>query len=280
MSLMPISYPQGVVMCAPTAFDVIDVKNPFMAGQQRVDRERAHAQWNALRDAFVSSGLHVHEVEALQHAEDMVFTANPLFTGVSATGERVAVASRMKFQSRRAEVEPQAALLERLGYRIDRSVPDTIAFEGGGDAVWHPLRNTIYLGHGWRSDASAATVLANAFGAEIVPLRLVDERFYHLDTALCAIDEQTALVVRDAFDPAGLAEIRHRFSRIIDVPEDEKLAMAANAASNWRGDVVIERTATETIDILSRMGYRVTAVDTSEFRKSGGSVYCMKQYAF
>lgn len=277
---MTFPYPSAVVMCPPASFDVIDVKNPFMAGNEPVDRERANAQWESLRRAFVAAGLQVHHLEPLPSAEDMVFTANPVFTGVSANGERVAVASRMKFQSRRAEVEPQAALLEGLGHRIDRSVPETIPFEGGGDAVWHPLRNVIYFGHGWRSDASVAPILTRAFGAEIVPLRLVDERFYHLDTALCTLDEETALVVRGAFEPAGLEEVRRRFSRVIDVPDAEALVMAANAATNWRGDVVIELAATETIAVLKRLGYRVNPVDTSEFRKSGGSVYCMKQYVF
>ncbi|MDP9025077.1 MAG: arginine deiminase-related protein [Candidatus Eremiobacteraeota bacterium] len=277
---MNVTAPRGVLLCRPTYFDVVDVKNAFMDASVPVDRELAQRQWSALRDAFARSGFEIHEVAPLPGAEDMVFTANPLFTGVSASGERVALASQMKFPSRRPEVDAQAAALETLGYRVDRSVPPSCSFEGGGDAVWHPNRATIYCGHGWRSDASAMTFLENAFGADVVPLTLIDERFYHLDTALCALDERHALVVRAAFKDADFAEILRRFDRVIEVPEGESLLMAANATANWRGGVVIDGIATETVRCLTSHGFDVAEVDTSEFRKSGGSVYCMKQYVF
>ncbi|MEO9170838.1 MAG: arginine deiminase-related protein [Candidatus Baltobacteraceae bacterium] len=277
---MPVPNPTGVLVCPPTHFDVVDVKNPFMAAEIPVDRKLAGRQWTALCEAFARAGLDVREVSPLRGAEDMVFTANPLFTGIDAKGERVALASRMTFASRRPEVDAQAACLSAIGYRIDHSVPASCGFEGGGDAVWHPGRSAIYFGYGRRSAATAVQYLENAFGADVVPLRLVDERFYHLDTALCALDDRTALVVRAAFDADGLAELERRFVRLLEVPDGEALLMAANATSNWRGDIIIDAIAAETARMLAKLGYNVAAVDTGEFRKSGGSVYCMKQYLF
>ncbi|GAC1355059.1 MAG: arginine deiminase-related protein [Vulcanimicrobiaceae bacterium] len=277
---MAMPHPSGVLLCRPTYFEVLDVKNPFMAGTPKVHRALALEQWLAVRDAFVSTGLHVAEIDPLPLAEDMVFTANPAFTGLDRAGRRVAVPSRMKFASRRAEVGPLVAVLSSLGYRIADLVPPDVGFEGGGDAVWHPSKHRIYGGYGHRSALEAYPYLEEAFEADVVPLELVDDRFYHLDTAFCALDEHTAMVVPQAFSPSGLQELERDFERLVEISFNEALIMAANAAAAPQKQVIIDSAAAETIASLNALGYRVLSVETGEFRKSGGSVYCMKQYLF
>jgi N-dimethylarginine dimethylaminohydrolase len=272
--------PTGVLVCPPTYFDVVERKNPFMTMDTPVDREKAQQQWQTLRQTFEAAGFQVHECAPLPGAEDMVFTANPVFAGRNRNGDRVAVASRMKHPSRSVEVPAMAERLSQLGYEVDTSIPPSVCFEGGGDAVWHPGQNVLFAGFGWRSDVASHMVLERVFGAEIVPLRLIDERFYHLDTALCAIDSDTALIVADAFDKGGLEELRRRFKRLLRVDMNEALSMAANAATGADGSVIIDCTAQATIEMLQSHGFQVRTVDTSEFRKSGGSVYCMKQYLY
>ncbi len=59
--------PSGVLMCPPDHFDVVDEKNPHMAGQAgHVDRVLARAQWGKLRALFDGLGLRVELVEALR----------------------------------------------------------------------------------------------------------------------------------------------------------------------------------------------------------------------
>lgn len=272
--------PTGVLVCPPTYFDVVDRKNPFMTMESPVDREKAQRQWLSLRQSFEATGLLVHEYTPLKGAEDMVFSANPALAGLNRSGDRVAVASRMKYPSRQAEVPAIVERLTQLGYTVDSSIPPTVFFEGGGDAVWHPGMHVLYAGFGSRSDVASHQVLARVFEAEIVPLRLVDERFYHLDTALCALDSETALVVPEAFEQHGLDKLKARFRRVVRIESDEALSMAANAASGADGSVIIDGAAHKTCATLKSLGYTVRTVDTSEFRKSGGSVYCMKQYLY
>jgi N-dimethylarginine dimethylaminohydrolase len=276
----PENGPTGILVCPPTYFDVVDRKNPFMTMHTPVDREKAQQQWLSLRQTFEATGMQVHEYAPLPGAEDMVFSANPALVGLNRSGDRVAVASCMKFPSRRIEVPAIVERLTQLGYMVDTSIPPSVWFEGGGDAVWHPGRHVLYAGYGWRSDAASHPVLARVFEAEIVPLRLADERFYHLDTALCAVDSDTALIVAKAFDQSGLGELQRRFKRLLRIDLDEALSMAANAASGADGSIVIDCSALKTSALLKSLGYTVRAVDTSEFRKSGGSVYCMKQYLY
>jgi len=149
-------------------------------------------------------------------------------------------------------------------------------FEGGGDAIWHPGRNRIWMGHGFRSEPGA---LEGLFSAEIIELALVDERFYHLDTCFCALDCDTVLIHPPAF--LDQAPILAGFARVVRVdPNEAFAALACNAAAFFGTDVVIDRRAQKTIAQLRRLGYRVHEVDTGEFLKSGGSVYCLKHALF
>ncbi len=271
--------PRGVLVCRPTFFDVVDVKNPFMNARNPVDRGLALRQWQTLRDAFEASGLEIREIEPLPGAEDMVFTANPAFTGLDRAGNRRAVESRMHYASRQSEVAAQIGALRDMGYDIAQ-LPPGIQFEGGGDAVWHLGGNVIFLGIGPRSDSGAIAVLEKTFEVEVVPLRLKTERFYHLDTAFAMLDDATALVYPDAFDAASYCELSRRCARLIEVGEVEAGRMACNASRAGNNVVIIDSSASGTISELRTRGYDVATVDTSEFVKSGGSVYCMKQYVF
>ncbi|MGH7163801.1 MAG: dimethylarginine dimethylaminohydrolase family protein, partial [Planctomycetota bacterium] len=158
---------------------------------------------------------------------------------------------------------------------------DAATFEGGGDTIWHPGLARIWLGHGFRSTPDAAAALAAVFDAEVVPLRLRDERFYHLDTCLCPVDEGTAIVFPGAFAPEELETIARRFPRLVEADGGEaRRGMACNAAAFLGRHVVLSSGCPKTERTLRDLGYLVTAVDTSEFLRSGGGVYCMKQGVF
>src|SRR5215472_14196839 len=88
--------PRGVLTCAPSHYDVIDVKNPFMAGHAgTVDRAAASRQWNDLRTAFARAGAAVVDIPPIDGCEDMVFSANPALFGLDADGVKTCAPSRM-----------------------------------------------------------------------------------------------------------------------------------------------------------------------------------------
>ncbi len=49
------------------------------------------------------------------------------------------------------------------------------------------------------------------FGRPVITLQLVDPRFYHLDTALCVLDERTVAYLPEAFSPGSQAVLRRLF---------------------------------------------------------------------
>ena len=268
-------------MCPSTYFEIVDVKNPHMQGQiGRVDRSAAARQWREVKSAFERCGARVEILEPLPDCEDMVFCANQTFAGLDASSRRICVLSQMKHESRRREVPAFAIWFESAGFRID-SLNTRAGFEGSGDAIWHPGRGLIWGGWGHRTDPDVYSAISERFGAPVIRLKLLSDRFYHLDTCFCPLNEQTALVHPRALEPRGLDMIRSVFPTVIDCPTDEaERGMACNATAIGGRDVVIQRGNPRTISALHRFGFRVHEVDTSEFIRSGGSVFCMKMYVF
>ena len=276
---MPL--PRAVLVCPPDSFDVVDVKNPFMVGQQgKVDARLAKQQWLEVVRAYEQIGIEVREVPPAAGCEDMVFCANPVFAGLDGHGGRVCVLSHMRYPSRRPEVAAHAAWYRAHGYRIVE-LDGASLFEGSGDALWHPGRRLIWGGYGHRTSKEIYEKIVEVFDAPVLTLELKTERFYHLDTCFCPIDERTALVYPPAPTGEGLEMVRHVFATVIEVDEREAAeAMACNAAAFLGRYVVIQRGAATVNARLRELGFQVIEVDTSEFLKSGGSVFCMKMYLF
>lgn len=274
--------PRAVLMCPPDDFDVVDVKNPFMEGNLgAVDRPRAREQWDALRAAFESAGVPVETVPPVPGCEDMTFAANQALPGVHPDGRRLCVLSRMKHASRRREVPAYGRWFSAHGYEVVDPLPEGCVFEGCGDAIWHPGRHELWAGHGHRTEHRAHALVAAVFDAPVRSLALVDPRFYHLDTCLCALDEGAALVFRGAFHPDAFAGLVAGFEQLFEVEEEEAVGgLACNATALPSGHVVIDRRAVRTIERLDAAGYRPVPVDTGEFLKSGGSVFCLKQFVY
>lgn len=70
--------------------------------------------------------------------------------------------------------------------------------------------------------------------------RLINPRFYHLDTALCAVDQTTALFYPRAFDADGIRLIRKYFPNAIEVSDADAERFACNAVALGR-IVVLQR---------------------------------------
>jgi N-dimethylarginine dimethylaminohydrolase len=277
---MPL--PRAVLMCPPDYFDIVDVKNPFMVGQQgKADLRLARKQWEAVKRAFEEAGIEVKTIPPVEGCEDMVFCANPIFAGLDQNDRRVCVLSHMRYPSRRREVPAHAEWFAQNGYRVVSIGEPSWLFEGSGDALWHPGRRLIWGGYGPRTNREIYPKLAETFGAPVVMLELKTDLFYHLDTCLALVDENTAVVHPPALTADGMALVRRLFRRVIEADAHEAAAITAcNGAAFLGKRYVVQQGARKVTGVLRELGIEVTEVDTSEFIKSGGSVFCMKMYLF
>ena len=269
----------AILMCDPSHFEVKDVKNAFMDGNvAAVDPAMAKRQWQELAATFKRLGHPVAVQPSAPGLEDMVFTANQMFVGFSPKLGAYAVPGRMRYPSRRREVQHFRAWFQERGYRIlELPVTDgeSLFFEAHGDAIWHPGRQLIWGGYGQRTAQRAYELLSGLLAVPVVTLSLPTEKFYHLDTAFSPLDEESVLIYPGAFDADGLALIRHYFKNVVAMTEADADNFAGNALALGK-KVVLQRGSTDTCRQLSELGFEPVEVDTGEFMKSGGSVFCLK----
>jgi N-dimethylarginine dimethylaminohydrolase len=118
------------------------------------------------------------------------------------------------------------------------------------------------------------------FGLEVVTLRLVDPRFYHLDTALTVLDPVVApgaeagiAYLPNAFDEASRRILEERFPNAILVADEDGAVFGLNSASDGL-NVIISPRATGFEKQLRERGYNPIMVDLSELLLGGGGIKC------
>lgn len=274
---MPL--PNGALMVTPEHFTVEYVINPHMEGHiGNVDREKARQEWLQVRDAFVGSGIEVHEIQGQTGLPDMVFCANQSLPYVDKDGVKHVLMSIMHADQRKDEVAFIEQWYRQNGYVIHHLDGTGIRdFEGMGDAIWHTGKRLIWGGYGFRSSLDAYRVVNETFGVPVIALELLHPAFYHLDTCFCMLDSSTALIYPGAFTPEGLELIRALIPNIIEANQYEAEELfACNATCPDGKNVVIQYGCSDVNVKLREAGFTVHEVSTDEYRKSGGSVFCMK----
>ena len=256
----------AILMCRPEHFGIEYEINPWMHVAVQVDHERAVAQWEALHAVYVEMGQSIVLTESHAGLPDMVFTAN-----AAVVWRRRAVLSRFHHAERAGEESHWRALLEERGFVV-HDVPAGVSFEGAGDALF--VGDHLFQGFGFRTDEAAHAEVARLLDVESTSLRLVDPRFYHLDTCFCPLDDRTALIAPDAFDDESMDLARARVPRLIEVPREAAEGFACNAMP--LGGRVISSSAAETIrEPLAEAGFELVSLPMTEFMKSGGGVRCL-----
>jgi N-dimethylarginine dimethylaminohydrolase len=272
--------PKRVLLCPPTYFDVVDQKNPYMSGDSPVDHGKARTQWQALCSALQNSGCEIETIEPAPDLEDMVFAANQVFVGYKQGFGKFIVPSRMVYPSRQREVPFYVEWYRSRGYKvIDLDLGDD-RLEGHGDLLWHPDGSLIYAAHGFRTTRGGVDKFTDAMselGIPVVPLQLVDPFCYHLDTCLCPLNNDAVLIYPGAYSPDALSTLPRFWKRIHQLTADE--------AHNFMGNGVVANShyitphLTPHLEaILRQENLSPVVVETSEFEKAGGSLFCMKTF--
>jgi len=270
--------PKTALMCPPTFFDVREPKNPYMG--RCIDPAKAQRQWQGLRSALEDAGVRVELIDPVKDLDDMVFAANQMFVGHHDQLGKFIVPSRMRYASRHKEVTFFVDWFRPRGYKIIDLDLDEDYLEGHGDLLWHPDRSRIWAAYGFRSTRGGIEKFASAMqqlGFPVIPLQLVDQHCYHLDTCLCPLNHDAALIYPGAFSPESLQTVRGPWKRIHELTRNEALQFMGNGIVA-NGRFITPRLTRNLEQILAQEGLTPVVVDTSEFEKSGGSVFCMKAF--
>lgn len=281
--------PRKVLMCTPEYFDVKDVKNVYMNNKE-VNPINVKRQWLKLKDQYLKlkDKKLIDDLLFMRGApdcEDMVFVINQSFPWVYANGEKVAVMSKLKFESRQKEMPYVKAYFEEIGYQT-LELKNTQVFEGQGDTIPHPGKRLLYGGYGHRTTKDAYEELAELLKVPIIGLHLIDERFYHLEKCFLPIDIDTVIICPDAFSFNSLEAIKIMFKNVIRIPPFEastRFSLTSHVLYDRRSKTktaLMHYGSSFVYQALESRGYEITELDTSEFIKSGGSVAGLKMMVY
>jgi len=258
------------LVCPPRFYRIEYVINPWMEGNiGRTDLDAAMRQWEGLRSELGARAA-LEVVEHVAGLPDMPFTAN---AGLVHDG--IFVPARFRFPQRQPEVAHFAEWFRRARHRVVE-LPGQVTFEGEGDALFQPGERLVWGGYGVRTSLLAHRHLADLLDVEVVPLRLVDERFYHLDTCFCPLPGGRVVYYPEAFDRASHETIVARVGaeKRFAVDATDALNFACNAVvtggafiTNFAGAALRER--------LGDWGYEVVVCPLSQFILAGGAAKCL-----
>lgn len=251
------------LMCRPEHFAVTYAINPWMRPDLPVDRERALAQWEALRTAYLDLGHRVDLLDPLPGLPDMVYAAN----GATVAGGRV-LGARFRHPERAGEAAAHRAWFAGAGFA---PVEPEFVNEGEGDLL--VAGDVVLAGSGFRTDPRAHAEAARVLDRPVVAVELVDPQFYHLDTALAVLDDATIAWFPGAFTPASQAVLRARYPGAVVATAADAAVLGLNAVSDGR-HVVLPAAAHDLAAALAGRGFVPVPVDLSELLLGGGGPKC------
>lgn len=261
---------ERILMCPPDHFSLEYEINPWMAGNEgQLDAALAHRQWQALHNALAG----VAEIVLMPpqpSLPDLVFTANAgLVLGSQA------VPSHFMPHERRPEEPFLKGWFAGAGYEV-LQLPEDVGFEGAGDCLADRAGDFLWTGYGFRTEIEAHAFLQRWFAREVVSIRLVDPRFYHIDTCLCPLEGGYLLYYPDAFDAASRTAIEARVpaARRVEVAAGDAAGFACNAV-NVGQHIFVHRMSRALRSRLEALGFDVHETALTEFLKSGGSAKCL-----
>ncbi|MEO1295992.1 MAG: TIGR00300 family protein [Cyanobacteria bacterium J06636_16] len=262
--------PVRILMCAPQHYEVDYVINPWMEGNiHRSSRDRAQDQWERLH-TLLKDYATVELVEPQPGWPDMVFTANAGLV----LGDTV-VLSRFFHPERQGEEPHFQKWFADQGYTV-HTLPQGLPFEGAGDALLDRAGEWLWAGYGFRSELDSHPYLAQWLDVEVLSLRLIDRRFYHLDTCFCPLTNGDLLYYPPAFDTYSnhLIERRIPSAKRIAVDEVDAVNFACNAV-NVDQTIVMNSASDRLQQTLEARGFTVIETPLTEFLKAGGAAKCL-----
>lgn len=255
-----------ILMCPPDYYGIEYEINPWMSRSRQSDPERARAQWHALHELLQSVGADIRLLEPAEGLPDLVFTAN---AGLVCR-DKVYLA-RFRHEARKGETPLDERWFQSQGFETV-TLPEPWSFEGAGDALF--CGETLFAGYIIRSHVAAMQWLAESIGCRVIPLQLIDDFYYHLDTCFCPLSEGEAVYYPAAFDDYAQAALREHVPALIPVNAEEAARFGCNAVVIGR-HVVLNTGCPQLEQDLHGRGYQTHSTDLDEFIKAGGSAKCL-----
>jgi N-dimethylarginine dimethylaminohydrolase len=253
-------------MCPPDYFGIEYEINPWMNVQVGSNPQRSREQWTALHHTLQELGVTIEMLDAVPGLPDLVFTAN---AGI--VFENLFLPARFRFGVRQGESPHFEEWARKHAFTVV-PLPEGMYFEGAGDALF--CGDSLFAGYRFRSDVRGHQWVGERLGVSVLPLELVDPRFYHLDTCFCPLAPDMAIYYPGAFDEYGRSVLKDQIAKLVEVSAEEAISFSCNAVVVGRA-VILNQGAPKLAASLSDLGFSIRPLEFTEFIKSGGSAKCM-----
>jgi N-dimethylarginine dimethylaminohydrolase len=256
----------SILMCPPDFYGIEYEINPWMSRSRRCDHSLAVQQWRRLRTSLEELGASVFRLPPVPGLPDLVFTAN-----AALICRDLAVLSRFRRPERQGEARHFEKWLSDHGFRIHH-LEAGVSFEGAGDALF--CGEVLFAGYRIRSGIRAHQEIGAVLGCRVIPLELVDARYYHLDTCFCPLAPNIAVYYPWAFDSYARRVLKELIGELIPVSPAEATRFACNAVVI--GNTVVTNAGCPLLGReLRNRGFNHIETPLGEFLKSGGAAKCL-----
>jgi N-dimethylarginine dimethylaminohydrolase len=253
-----------VLMCRPTNFDVKYVINPHMKPYSVV-QPQALWEWENLVATLRSLSIQVDVIDQPTGVPDMVFATDQ---GI-VRGNKVLLAN-FRYKQRKKETPYYRQWFKDNGFEV-YDLTRVFSFEGG-DALFQ--KETLMVGTGFRASVGSCEEISELFDIDVIPLRLIDPNFYHLDMCFLPLSDDSAVYYPAAFSESSRTLLARLVPQLHEMTQEEAESYAANSFVS-DNVVVIQSGNPKFRQRLEDLGYMVAEVDLSEFKKAGGGIHCL-----
>jgi N-dimethylarginine dimethylaminohydrolase len=253
-------------MCPPDYYGIEYEINPWMSRSRGSVPETAKRQWQGLHEILRRLGVAVELLAPQPGLPDLVFTAN---AGLMFGNQFFS--SRFRHEVRARETPYFDSWFLEHSFTVQH-LPEGMYFEGAGDALF--CGAALFAGYRIRSDAQAHQHLGKILGVQVLPLELVNPRFYHLDTCFCPLAPGEAIYYPEAFDAYGQKVIETHVPKLVVAKDTEAHRFGCNAVVVGKS-VVVNTGCDHLAADLRSLGYEPIATELDEYLKAGGSAKCL-----
>jgi N-dimethylarginine dimethylaminohydrolase len=183
----------------------------------------------------------------------------------------IALMSNFSQTERTGEQEQFRKWFKEHGYE-QKFLPDGSFFEGNGEL--HYWNDMYFVGTGFRTSIDSCKHIESILGLKVIPLKLVDPYFYHLDTCLLPLDSETVFYYPEAFDIESQETLKNLVPHLLPFSKEDSDVFTANSVATG-STVICQKALPNFKKNVQERGFEIVEVDVSEFNKSGGGIHCL-----
>lgn len=231
-----------------------------------VDSDKALKQWEDLVKILKSLDIKVDVIEQREELPDMVFATDQ---GIVRDGS--ILLANFRYSQRQKERIHYREWFREHGFGL-RALSNIFPFEGGDTLFFNDM---LFVGTSFRASVASCEELSKKLELDVIPLRLVDPYFYHLDMSFLPINKEVAFCYLPAMSESSQNLLKRLVPNLIELSKEAVEAYSANSFVSGQNIVISSETPEDFRDELRKLGMKIHTVDVSEFKKAGGGIHCL-----